>query len=259
MKKIVFLLICFLNCLNSHLSANDDLLRLFHLAVENGDVKLVADVIEALLKEKSSNTHLLEAIAKYGVKGRIDFSLHKAIKDKNLISSVILTRHTKDLDARQEGEILWRSSGMGYAGSSSAGKTPLELALESDMIEMIPYLLMKGASPYTTRNIDFFYEGEENLEFLEKLGNKTTKKICAKSRKEYLRLSVSRIVRTFIGELICKNRIDIIEMLQKMFTIDWNKTCCTSIGMDFSPLQLALTIERYEIAQFLIDHGARID
>lgn len=65
--------------------------------------------------------------------------------------------------------------------------------------------------------------------------------------------------RTFIGEIICKNRIDLIEILQKMFSVDWNKKYCTAVGKDFTPLQFALTIKRYEIAQFLIDHGARIE
>lgn len=41
--------------------------------------------------------------------------------------------------------------------------------------------------------------------------------------------------------------------------MDWNKACCTITGKNFTPLKFALAIQRYEIAQFFIDHGARIE
>ena len=91
MKKFIFMLMCFFGCLNSSLRANEDLLNLFHIAVENGDVKLVTEVIDALLKDKNSSKNLLDALAKYNEQGRVDFALHNAIQDKNLLASVILT------------------------------------------------------------------------------------------------------------------------------------------------------------------------
>lgn len=260
MKKFIFLLMCFFGCLSSPLSANEDLLKLFHLAVENGDVKLVTEVIDALLKDKNNSKNLLDALALYSEKGRIDFALHKAIKDKNLLASVILVRHTKDLNIREESEIMWQTSGQGYAGSGREGRNPIELALEVNMIEIIPYFLMKKADPYLMRSVNFFHEGEENLNYLKDLGYEVQKRTCVKSRKEYLAvMAPGSFSRTLIAEVIVKNRIDIIEILQKMFPVDWNKKCCTAVGRDYTPLQLALTIKRYEIAQFLIDHGARIE
>ena len=260
MKKLVFLLMCLFCCVNSPLKANEDLLNLFHLAVENGDVKLVTEVIDALLKDKNNNKHLLDALARYSEKGKIDFALHKAIKDKNLLASVILVQYTKDLNARQENEVMWQTSGMGFAGYSRLARTPIELALGCDMVEIIPYLLMKKADPYLIRPVSFFLPEEENLDYMLDLGYKIEKKTCVKSKQEYLAVAApGGFSRTLIGEIIAKNRIDIIEMLQKMFLVDWNKKCCKAIGVEFTPLQFALTIKRYEIAQFLLDHGARIE
>jgi len=257
MRKFILFLMCFFGCLNSPLSANDDLLRLFHLAVENGDLKLVTEVIDALLKDKNNSKNLLDALAKYSDKGKIDFALHKAIKDKNLLASVILIQHTKDLNARQENDNVWLSAN---GGTWRSGRIPLEISLEVNMIEIIPYLLMKNANPYLMRTVNFFYEEEENLDYMAKLGYGVEKRTCAKSKKAFSLLKApAGFLRTFIGEVIAKNRIDIIEILQQMSLVDWNKKCCTTNGRDFTPLQFALTIERYEIAQFLIDHGARIE
>lgn len=259
MQKFILYLICFSCLFTLPIRGNDDLIELLHLAVQSSDLKLVNDVTEIILKQENNNIKLLEAIAKYGSKGKIDFSLHKAIKDKNIFASILLIPHTKDVNARQETEYCWRVNGSGYSGTYTEGKNPLELSLEVEMIEIIPFLLMKTGNPHIDRKIGFFIEQEENLDYLQHLGYSVSKKTCAKSRKECLQISApGGFSRTFIGELICKNRLDIIEMLQKMFKIDWNKNCCTALGINFPPLQLALAIERYEIAYFLIEHGARI-
>jgi hypothetical protein len=155
---------------------------------------------------------------------------------------------------------MWQTNGIGYAGYSRIGKTLLELALEVDMIEIIPYLLMKKAEPYFMRPVGFFFPGEEDLDYMKDLGYKIEKKTCVKSKQDYLAvMAPGCFSRTFIGELIAKNRIDIIKILQKMSTVDWNYKCCNALGMGFTPLHFALTIKRYEIAQFLLDHGARIE
>lgn len=263
MKKFVFLLLCFFGCLNSPLNANEDLLKLFHLAVENGDVKLVTEVIDALLKDKNSNHNLLDALARYNERGKIDFALHNALKDRNLLSSVILVQHTKDINSRfPYSEAAWITANQSV---SRPNKIPLELALEAEMTEIIPYLLMKNANPHIMVEISFIYEDEENPNYLTDLGYRFERKICVKSKKAFYPVNANglSISRTFIGELICKNRLDIIEMLQvwKKNLIDWNSVCFTAKlhGTNFTPLQLALAIKRYEIAQFLIDHGARIE
>lgn len=262
MKKILLLVFCFLTCFSCQLVANDDLLKLFHIAAENGDVKLVTEVIEALLKEKSNNKNLLESLAKYSEKGKVDFALHNALKDKNLLASVILAHHAKDVNTRKGYDAVWIASNH---GCSRRSKRPLELALESNMIGMIPYLLMKNADIYTTEAVEFLYEEEENVGYIVELGYEAKKEICVKSKKVFFHVSPFKFSRTFIGEVISKNRLDVIEILQKTIEtlqkkpVDWNKTCCTVMGTNFTPLQFALAIKRYEIAQFLIDHGARIE
>lgn len=263
MRKIILILICFFGYVHCTAHANEDLLNLFHLAVENGDVKLVTEVIDALLKDQNSNKDLLEALAKYNEKGKIDFALHNAIKDKNLLSSVILVQHTKDINSRLPySESVWKATNHGV---SRLNKTPIELALEAEMIEIIPYLLMKSANPHLMKDIVFLFEEEEKTEYLLDLGYSLERKVCVKTNKPFYLINANSlsISRTFIGELICKDRLDIIKILQywKHKGIDWNATCFASKlhGKTFTPLQLSLAIKRYEIAQFLIDHGARIE
>ncbi len=268
MKFIILLMYCF-SCFNSPLIANetDDLLQLFHLAVENKNLELVKEVIEALLKLENSSKNLLEALAKYSEQGKMDFALHKAIKDKNLLASVILTYHSKDLNTRKPGnEVIWISlQGTSKGGVVRSNKTILELALESNMVELIPYLLMKGANPNIISDIAFLHEGEEESNYMREFDCEIKNITGKEPRKNIIifynptrRVNVS-YKRTFLGEAIVKNRLDIIEILQKMIIKDWNKVCCTIDGIDYTPLQFSLAIKRYEIAQFLIDHGARIE
>lgn len=265
MRKVILFFIYLCGCLNFPLSGNEDLLKLFHLAVENRDVKLVTEIIDALLKDEKSNKYLFDALVKYNEKGKIDFALHNAIKDKNLLASVVLVQYTKDINSRVPyNEVVWLSS---IYSISRPNKTPLQLALEANMSEIIPYLLMKGSSPYLMSSIGFLYEDEEDINYLVDLGydEELERKVCEKSKRPFCKINTNTlgIARTFIGELICKNRLDIIEMLQawQKPSIDWNKPCFVSTfhGTSCTPLQLALTIKRYEIVQFLIDHGAWIE
>ncbi len=65
--------------------------------------------------------------------------------------------------------------------------------------------------------------------------------------------------RNLIGDAIVHSRLDAIEILWKS-KVSWNDPCFTQFGgISLTPLQFALAIQRYEIAQFLIDHGARIE
>lgn len=250
MKKFIFLLMCFFSCLNSPLIANQDLLDLFHLAVENGDVKLLKEVIEALLKEVNNNQNLLDALAKYNEKGKIEFALHNAIKDKNLLASVILTHHSKDLNTTKGKEYCNNKS------YSRDAKTPLELALEAEMIGLIPYLLMKNATPYRMRLISFVYEDEENTDFLKTLIY--MQKITCTTTKKIFYATSSDFKRNLIGDAIVKNRLDVIKILEKSKT-DWNKICCVVGNYTYTPLEFSLATKRYDIAQFLLDHGAIIE
>jgi ankyrin repeat protein len=254
---------CFFCCINSPLKANDDLLNLFHLAVENGDFKLVTEVIDALLKDKKNSNNLLDALVKYSENGKIDFALHNAINDRNLLASVILAHHAKNINTRKHGsDYVWIAQN---SAVSRPSKTPIELSLEFDMIEMISYLLIKGADVYSLNdNVGFLNDYEENINYLTKFGCKAEKKVCVKSGKSFFLFpkenSFSFIYkRNFIGDAIAKNRIDVIEVLQKMSKVNWNTVCCTIRYTNYTPLQFALAIERYEIDQFLIDHGARIE
>lgn len=268
MKSFIFLLVCSFSCFNPLLVANetDDLLQLFHLAVENKNLDLVKDVTEALLKSENSSKYLLEALAKYSEQGKVDFALHNAIKDKNLLASVILAYYSKDLNTRKPGgEVIWTSiQGKNKGGISRLNKIPLELALESNMIEIVPYLLMKGANPNIFSDIRFLYEGEEDHNYMREFGYEVKNTVGMDPKINILiffdsnRRCAVNYKRTFIGEAIAKNRIDIIEILQKTAVKDWNKVCCTIEGIDYTPLQFSLAIHRYEIAQFLIDHGAKI-
>ena len=144
------------------------------------------------------------------------------------------------------------------SGNSRLSKMPIEIALEVDMIAIIPYLLMKGANAYIMKQVNFFYEGEEDLNYLSVWGCESERQICVKSKRAFY-TDPLQMRRTFIGELIAKNRLDVIEILHKMGKADWIRVCCCVMGVDYTPLQFALAIKRYEIAQFLIDHGAKIE
>jgi DNA polymerase III epsilon subunit-like protein len=249
MKKFIFLLMCFFCCFNSPLKANEDLIDILNFAVECKDIKLVKEVIESLLKMESNSKNLLDALAKYSEQGNINFALHNAIKDKNLLASVILVNHTKDLNTRK---------GTEYCNCVSTGqrdqKNPIELAFEADMIGIIPYLLMKNANPYGLRKVTFVYEEEENIDYLNEFryvakNHPTTKKVVVETHN---------FSRNIIADIIIHNRFDVIELLEKT-AIDWNKPCCMIWGKNYTPLQFSLATRRYEIAQLLIDYGVRIE
>lgn len=123
---------------------------------------------------------------------------------------------------------------------------------------------MKGAEPYSYRYIGFLYEDEEDTDYLRNFDVKSAlrKEITESDRIIFLTCDFN-FARTFIGEVIAKNRLDVIEMLQKK-SVDWNRICCTISDrslqvISYTPLQFSLLAKRYEIAQFLIDHGARIE
>lgn len=130
MKRVIFLLMCFFSYLNGSLRANEELLNLFHLAVENGDLKLVNEVIDAL----SKNKNLLDALAKYSENGKIDCALINAINDNNLIASIILTYHSKNVHTvKHETEFVKTKAGNRFIRGS---KTPLFLSLDKDMLDL---------------------------------------------------------------------------------------------------------------------------
>jgi ankyrin repeat protein len=217
---------------------------------------------------ENNNINLLNALAKYNEWGKLDFALHNAIKNKDLISSVILTHYSKNVNTRKEGlEYVWNGTN---AVNNRPNKSPIELALDADMIGIIPYLLMKNADPYFLKQIGFLYEEEkEDLEYLKEFGcgdsiDPIEKKICTRSKRAFFDIDTPKnksinMSRTIIGDAIAKNRLDVIEILHKSSNINWNKICCSMFNRNFSPLQFALAIKRYEIAQFLIDHGAKIE
>lgn len=253
---------CCFCCLSFSLKANDDLLKLFHIAVENGDVALVKEVIEALLKDNNSSENLLNALAKYNDNGKVDFALHNAIKDKNLLASVILAHHAKNINTRRsDRETVWLAQNSAVQRPS---KSPVELALEFDMIELISYLVMKGADPYPLNDVGFLHIYEENPDYLLKFSCNAEKIKCVKTGEEFFKFPIVNSIqfiykRNFIGDAISKNRLDVLEVVQKMSKVDWNKVCARIGYFEYTPLQFALAIERYDIAQFLIDHGARIE
>lgn len=253
------------------LKANEDLIKLFHLAVESGDVKLINEVIEALLKMEDNNKNVVDALSRYNDRGYIDFALHNAIKDKNLLASVILTHYSKNVNARTQ--ICHTPVMMDANNGLGSFETPLELALENDMIELIPYLIMKKADPYLIRDIMYIYEDEKypdnTIELLMARGLKVERKVCVKSERPFFvsyqyqyekkknRAFIGQ--RTFIGDVIAKNRLDVMQILQRTSVIDWNRECFIVMNAKYTPLQFALATKRYEIAQFLLDHGARIE
>lgn len=241
LRGLIVLLVCCFSCFNSPLMANetDDLLQLFHLAVENKNLGLVKEVIDALLKVESNSKNLLEALAKYSEQGKMDFALHNAIRDRNLLSSVILAYHSKDLNLRKPGgETIWTSiQGRGKGGVSRANKTILALALESNMVEIIPYLLMKGSNPYIIADVGFLYEGEEDPEYIKEVGGQIKHVMGIDPKIAIIAFYNTNYKRNFICEVIAKNRLDIIEILQKTNKNNWNTTCCTLNGIDYSPLQ----------------------
>lgn len=266
MKKNL-LLICLVffvsvfTCISAPLRGNEDLLKLFHLAVESGDTKLINEVIEALLQMESNNKNLLEALSKYCEKGKMEFALHRAIKDKNLLASVILTHHAKDVNSRLNdgSQVVWKVS----ISIGSDLKTPLELALDANLVEIIPYLLMKKADPHVMRRFNFLYENIEDYAHMKELGYNVQKFSCAKTNRTFAAFDniLGQLQRSFIGALIANDRLDILKVMKNLKStfINWNMACFTENGRNYSPLQFALATKRYEIAQFLIDIGVRIE
>jgi hypothetical protein len=243
----------------------EDLLQLLHLSVEYGDIKKVnaAIAIEAILNVEDSKKNLFDALAKYSEQGKIDFALHNAIADKNVLASLMLVQHTKNINARNGYECAWTSLSSAVCHFN---KTPLEISLAKDMKEIIFYLLTKNADPYLMRELKFIFEGEENLNYFEHLGKPLHKTICAKTKRGFFLVNSNLpMTRSFIGDVIVKNRLDIIEMLQQIYPIDWRKVCCTikynstTPPVSYTPLQFSLLIKRYDIAQYLINLDVKIE
>ena len=169
MKILLLFLICYMWCLRVPLKvyceqSNDELIELFYFAAERGDSKLINDVIQAILEQENSNEILLDTLAKYNEKGKIDFALHNAIKDKNTLASIILAYYAKDVNTKKEKESLSYMSNAAcyhreYVYRDS--KTPIELTLEADIKGLITYLLMKKANPYHLREVSFVSGDEE--------------------------------------------------------------------------------------------------
>lgn len=262
-NRLLLFFICFACFVASPLKSycenvDKELVELFYLASEVGDVKLVNDVVQAIARQ--GNDNLLDALAKYSEKGKIDFALHNAIKDKNVIASILLAHHAKDVNTRKlVSEVVWTNqSGASKSGVSRPSKSPIELALDSDLIGLIPYFLGKKADIYVMNNLGFLYEGEEDPAYMEELGYPRQTRVGIENKERVIVFPMADFKRTLMGAAICKNRLDVIKMFQKI-SVDLNKTCCSLNGQDFTPLQFSLAIKRYEIAQFLIDHGARIE
>jgi uncharacterized pyridoxamine 5'-phosphate oxidase family protein len=239
----------------------EDLLQLLHLSIEYGDIKKVNAVvaIEAILNVEDSKKNFFDALAKYNEQGKIDFALHNAIEDKNILASLMLVQHTKNINARNGYEHAWISLN---SSVSHFNKTPLELSLAKDMKEIIFYLLTKNADPYLMREIKFLFEGKDNLDYFDHLVKKPNKTICAKTKRGFFLVNPP-ITISFIGDVIAKNRLDIIEMLQQIYPIDWRKVCCTvkyhNSTSSYTPLQFSLLFKRYDIAQYLINMGVKIE
>jgi|GEM_PF-4999841 len=263
MKKIVYFLATVLTCLNSHLTGDENLINQVNSAVEIKDVTLILDSIDAILDVEGNAQNLINLLVQYADNGKSDFSLYNAIEDNNFLASLILTHYSKDVNKRKDGyESVYESKN---PSAFRWYKAPLELALDKDMVGLIPYLLTHNANPYAMRGVSFLYQDEENLLYLEDIGVKHEKKVCSKSLKEYFStyyydsiIGRTRCMeRTFIGDVIAKDRLDVLEIVDGTIQIDWDKTCCKTQMGKFTPLQFALISKRYEIAAFIIDHGAR--
>ncbi len=239
---------------------NDEFIELFCLASEVGDIKLINDVVQAIVEQENSNEILLDALTKYSEKGKIDFALHNAIKDKNIVASIFLAHHSKDINTRKPGsELVWtKQSVTSKSGVSRPSKSPIELALESDIVGLIPYFLTIDANPYVMNTLGFLYEGEEDSGYMEELGYPGEVKVGIENKERVIVFPMVNIKRTLIGTAICKNRLDVIKILHKM-SVDLNRPCFSLNGEDFTPLQFSLVANRYDIAQFLINHGAKIE
>jgi hypothetical protein len=237
-------------------SSYKELIEFFCWASEVGSVRLINDAVEAIVRHENSDKILLESLIKYCENGKADFALHKAIKDKNIIASILLAHNSADVNKRKLGcETVKIDANRGVGRPF---KTPIELALDSDVVYLIPGLLIKKARPHEMTEVGFFYEGEEDLGYVEELGQ-TMQKFEGVENKEKVFVFVGgEFKRSLIGAAICKNRLDVVEMLYRM-SVDLNNLCCISRGRGFKPLQLALAINRYDIAQFLVCHGAAIE
>ena len=124
------------------------------------------------------------------------------------------------------------------------------------MIAVVAYLLKQGANPYETAKRDFIFEDEDNCNwYVEWFGPLPSRKTCVKSHRIYLPITMEK---TFISNAIAQGRLEIIQMLQELYPIDWNRKCCTIYTAPISPLKLALIHKQHEIAEFLMDHGAKM-
>jgi len=74
--------------------------------------------------------HLLDALTLYSEKGRVDFALHNAIKDKNLIASVVLTNYAKDVNTKKiNGDCAWINNRLLSKLESRASARPFPIKL----------------------------------------------------------------------------------------------------------------------------------
>lgn len=252
MNKSILVVIYFFCFLHSSAKANEDLIQLLSLAVEIEDANLIKDSINAVLESENYNTILFDSLRKYSVGGSLQFVLHRAVYDKNILASIVLANHSKNVNTLYEHESAWIQTN---SGISNQPKIPIEIALESNLKEIIPFLLRKGADLYRFREVNFIWDEKENLDYITELGFTAEKKVCVKSKRAFYPISPLRMSRTFIGDAIVQNRLDILQLLYKLHPIDFNRPCCKLMSTNriLTPLQFSLAIKRYDISMFLID------
>lgn len=236
-------------------NVNTDLIELLNHASETSDIKIINDVINAILEKECNSSNILNALSDYSENGKVDFALHNAIKDKNITSSLILAYYSKDVNTKKVDEkVCWTTNYFYFRES----KSPLELSLAHNIKGLIPYLLIiKKADPYKMRDNAFIIDGEEPTDYCTTFfGHKLQEITCINSKRKFYHSP--KYKRSFIGDAIVWNQLGVLAML-KQAKVDLNRICAEGFGKSYTPLQFSLATGRYEIAQFLIDSGVKIE
>lgn len=268
MNKYFYILLFSLICFKSNIAfaksfSDAELIKLVQFATENNDMELLKDSINALMEGRREQ-ETVSVLTKYSEAGKLDYALHNAIKSGDLSAAFILGYYSKNLNKRTDWEVVWTNiSGKNKSGNSREGKNPLELALWNGMDSLIPFLISRGSDIYQMRSFSFVFENEENLEFINEIFPDAIvrRQLCAETKKPIIATG-NTVQRSFIGDLIALNRLDLIEIIGKK-PVNWNAPCLQFKEhhnlITYTPLQYALLLKRNDLTLYFLTYGATID
>lgn len=195
-------------------------------------------------------------------------ALNKAIEAEDYRSAMALIHYGVNVSRRGSCyENIFYTHHKHNRHQMNEGKTPLELAVEKNNLELISLLLIKGAKPYVTRGVSFFI-GELNFgQKAPKNYNDNNDMYYTITTTEGIKATIVHsvaygaqtcgLLTTAISDAILKNNADIIEVFCS-HGVDLNDNC---INLPYwhcglRPLDFAMLNNKTEAARVLISYGA---